>query len=221
MQTQEFISNGNANLPITASRGCVNPETIDLSNMPTENSFQDDESRWSGWLALANKGDNQAYQRLLGELGDTIEAYIRSRFGNIALLEDCVQECLLAVHNARHTYDAARPFRPWMFTIIRHKTIDMLRKSRTYTEVEINTEHPRGSAEFSGRDHLNAMIDGVRILENMAPDHRDAIALTQYAGYTVPEAARQLSISESALKARLRRGLLAIKKQLDDEDLPR
>ena len=58
------------------------------------------------------------------------------------------------------------------------------------------------------------------MLEGLAPDHREAVALTQYAGFTAAEAADWLNISESALKARLRRGLAAIRKMLDAEGLP-
>lgn len=189
--------------------------------MSDRSTHQDDEQRWSSLMAAANNGDKRAYQQLLGEIGEVAEAYVRQRFGNLRLLEDCVQESLLAIHNARHTYASERPFRPWMFTIIRHKTIDMLRKSRriadneksVHSSVVENTSDP-------ALDNVHAMIDGVRILEAMAPDHRDAVALTQYAGYTVAEAAQQLGISQSALKARLRRGLLIIRKQLEAEDLP-
>ena len=192
-----------------------------MQEMSDGNSYQEDEQRWSEWMAAANDGDKAAYQHLLTELGDVVEAYVRIRFGNLQFLEDCVQECLLAIHNARHTYDRARPFRPWMFTIIRHKTIDMLRKSRRLSDNE-QTLIDKNVAEMETRvgDDVHALIDGVRVLENMATEHRDAIALTQYAGYTAPEAARKLGISESALKARLRRGLLAIRKQLEGEDLP-
>ena len=129
----------------------------------------------------------------------------------------------MAIHKARHTYESVRPFRPWMFTIIRHKTIDMLRKSRHIADNEATANAniiDNTSASDAGLDKVHAMIDGVRLLEAMAPDHREAVALTQYAGYTVAEAAQQLGISQSALKARLRRGLLAIRKQLEAEDLP-
>ena len=64
------------------------------------------------------------------------------------------------------------------------------------------------------------LIDGVRVLNMLSPDHREAVALTKYAGYTVPEAANWLGISESAVKARLHRGLLAIRKHLEAEELP-
>jgi RNA polymerase sigma-70 factor (ECF subfamily) len=167
-------------------------------------------------MALAHAGNQDAYRRLLAELGNAIEIYIRARFGAIDGLEDCVQECLLGIHRARHTYDPSRPFRPWLFTLVRHRTIDVLRHNR---------EHRRGgdvSLLASGTDplELQRRLDGVKVLENLAPDHREAITLTHYAGCTTAEAADWLGISEAALKARLRRGLLAIRKALEAEGLP-
>lgn len=183
-----------------------------------EQTWHADEQRWSGWMRLAHAGDQAAYERLLTEVGAVIETYVRVRFGPIDALEDCVQECLLAVHRARHTYDPARPFRPWLFTVVRHRTIDVLRRGRH--------ERTRGADVHelpdlaSDPDALLRRLDGVKALENLAPDHREAVALTQYAGCTAAEAADWLGISESALKARLRRGLSAIRKTLEAEGLP-
>ncbi|MFT4583691.1 MAG: RNA polymerase sigma-70 factor (ECF subfamily) [Gammaproteobacteria bacterium] len=154
-----------------------------------------------GW-PLRTVGDKTAYKQLLSELAEVLEAYVRHRFGKLQLLEDCVQESLLAIHNARHTYDPARPFRPWMFTIIRHKTIDILRKSRQMTrnDGEIAADTMLNQSGHYESDPVEAMIDGARLLDRMEPDHRDAVAFSQYPGYSVPEAAGRLGISESALK---------------------
>ena len=183
---------------------------------PQASRWSADEQRWAAWMALAHGGDHEAYQHLLVELANAIETYIRVRFGSIDSLEDCVQECLLAIHKARHTYDPGRPFRPWLFTIVRHKTIDVLRQARQLGGAR------RVELLDAGSDpqELQRRLDGVKVLEGLAPDHREAIALTQYAGCTTAEAAAWLGISEAALKARLRRGLLAIRRALEAEGLP-
>lgn len=168
-------------------------------------------------MLASHQGDQEAYQNLLTEVSYVIEDYLHLRFGPINVLEDCVQECLLALHIARNTYDPKRPFRPWMFTIVRHKTIDILRKTNRQVQIERAVAQEHDDVIDPGQ--LTKLIDGIRVLNRLSPDHREAVALTKYAGYTVPEAADWLGISESALKARLHRGLLAIRKQLETEEL--
>ena len=134
----------------------------------------------------------------------------------IDMLEDCVQECLIAIHKARHTYDPGRPFRPWMFTLVRHRMIDLLRKRNCRIQTAAGSEH--AELDLGDPDHILRLIDGVRVLESLQPDYREAVTLTKYAGMTTLEASRWLGISESAIKARLRRGLSAIQRQLETEE---
>jgi len=80
-------------------------------------------------MAASQEGDKRAYRQLLAELGDTLEIDLQQHFGPMASIEDCVQESLLAIHGARHTYDPKRAFRPWLLDIARHKTTDVLRRA--------------------------------------------------------------------------------------------
>lgn len=178
--------------------------------------FQDDEARWSSWMAKAQQGNGAAYEKLLTEIGSVIESYLVVRFGKLAALEDFVQECLLAVHSARRTYNPERAFRPWMFTVVRHRTIDLLRRSNRWVHdtVKLDKEY----ACHLDADHLTRLIDGVKILESLKPEQREAVVLTKYAGMTTAEAASWLEISESSVKARLRRGLKAANQQLTEEE---
>ncbi len=178
----------------------------------------DDEARWADWMGRAQRGERACYEQLLREVGEVIEVYLRVRFGRIDVLEDCVQECLLAIHLARHTYDGRRAFRPWMFTIVRHRTIDVLRQRRSRLQLEQSLAVEAHSPD--DRDQLLRHVLGIRVLEGLSPDHRDAVALTKYAGYSTAEAAAWLGVSEPALKARLHRALAAIRRQLEQETLP-
>ncbi|MGD9604068.1 MAG: sigma-70 family RNA polymerase sigma factor [Gammaproteobacteria bacterium] len=180
------------------------------------NTFEADERRWAQWMTRAQAGDVADYERLLRELARVIETYIVVRFGRLDVLEDCVQECLVAIHAARHTWDPRRPFRPWLFTLVRHRTIDQLRVRSSWLNAQRDAPlPPDGESE-----RLLRVVDGVRILARLAPDHREMITLAKYGGLTAAEAAAWLGISESAAKARLHRALGAIQKLLESEGLP-
>ena len=103
-----------------------------------------------------------------------------------------------------------------MFTIVRHRMIDLLRKRNCRIQAATGSEEVE--LDLTDPDHIHRLIDGVRVLETLQPDYREAVTLTKYAGMTTLEAARWLGVSESAIKARLRRGLIAIQKQLDLEE---
>ena len=95
--------------------------------------YAEDEQRWSSLMASAQAGNESDYRQLLGELSELVSRYLRTRLGGYDFVEDCVQDVLIAIHEARHTYDPRRPFRPWLFAIIRHKSTDAIRWSPPVT----------------------------------------------------------------------------------------
>lgn len=164
-------------------------------------------------MAAAHRGDKRLYERLLRETAVAIERYIRRRFGALSFVEDCVQECLLAMHNARHTYDPQRPFRPWLFAIVRNRTIDLLRRSyagHALAEALDADDLPAPAEERSFGEAQD-------ILARLKPQFRSALVLTKIEGYSLGEAADRSGISETAMKSRVSRALRAAAALLNAE----
>jgi len=177
----------------------------------------EEEARWSNWMVSANAGDADAYAKLLEEIGGVMEQYLRRRFGEVDFIEDCVQECLLAIHRARATFDSTRRFRPWMFAIVRHKAIDMLRRRGTRHRHEAPERRDQESAAPATDPAI--AIQAAEALKGLAREQRDALLMTKYQGYSLNEAARQEGVSVTAMKSRVHRGLRQIKRLLaEDED---
>ena len=89
---------------------------------------EDRAERWRAWMAASQQGDADAYQRLLTELLPFVTGLVRGRVGDDPAAEDIVQEVLLSIHTARHTYRSERPLEPWVRTIARNAVIDWIRK---------------------------------------------------------------------------------------------
>lgn len=176
-----------------------------------------DELRWAQWMARAQNGDQEAYRQLMGELGEAIEAYVKSRFGRLNFLEDCVQECLLAVHSVRHTYDPARPFRPWLFTVVRHRTIDLLRSQDARTKAYENLFEQMNLDQQQSLEPAET-LGPAAILQQLKAPYREALVLTKFAGYTISEAAERAGVSENAMKSRVHRALHAVQQLIRRED---
>jgi RNA polymerase sigma-70 factor (ECF subfamily) len=175
--------------------------------------WAEDEKRWSKLMGMAQAGERDAYELLLSELGDVIEVYLRRRLGAVDCLEDCVQESLLALHRGRNTYDPAKAFRPWMFTIVRHRAIDVLRRL-PQSQVALEPELYRAPNTDVSSQHDSAVL-----LQMLAPKERQAVQLTRLAGYTMAEAGQQCGVSEAAMKVRVHRALRSLKKLLEREAL--
>ena len=179
-----------------------------------------DEQRWSSLMTGAQAGNESDYRQLLSELADVIERFLRSRFGNYHFIEDCVQEALIAVHQARHTSDHKRAFRPWLFAIVRNKAIDFLRQQRTREKTH---DHFQREQEILGQPGSQSssrgdLIEG-RLLELLPEQQKEVLVLTKVIGFSVAETAEKLGVSESAVKVRVHRAVGKLRKLLEKDDL--
>lgn len=179
-----------------------------------------DEQRWSGLMIGAQAGNESDYRQLLNELADVIERFLRSRFGNYHFIEDCVQEALIAVHQARHTYDHKRAFRPWVFAIVRNKAIDFLRQQRTREKA---LDHYQREQEILGQpgsqDVTRGNIIEGRLLGLLPEQHKEVLVLTKVIGFSIAETAERLGVSESAVKVRVHRAVGKLRKLLERDEL--
>ena len=88
----------------------------------------------AAWMAAAQVGDRVAYEKLLHDCIPLIKRVARGQGIRFDCIDDVVQETLLTVHQARHTYDPNRSFTAWLRTIAQRRAIDGLRRAaRTRT----------------------------------------------------------------------------------------
>lgn len=180
----------------------------------------DDEHRWSSLMVAAQAGNESDYRQLLGELAGVIHNFLRSRFGNHHFVEDCVQEALIAVHQARHTYDPRRAFRPWLFAIVRNRTIDILRQRRTREKVHDRFQKEQEILSQPGQqDFERGEFAEGRLLELLPVQHREVLVLTKVIGFSVAETAERLGISEGAVKVRVHRAIRKLRRLLETDEL--
>lgn len=172
----------------------------------------DDEEAWSEWMRLAQAGDARAYARLLGSLSQAITGYIYHRFGSVEFADDCVQESLIALHEARHTFLPGRPIRPWVFAIVRHRAIDMLRRQQRRQRLfpveldDATATLPDLTADESSDDRRER---AGQVLASLPPQQKQALVFTKLMGLSINEAASRAGISTGAMKVRVHRATRA------------
>ena len=174
----------------------------------TDSSADDsDEARWAALMCSAQHGSEDDYRQLLIELSRVIKHYLLRRIGRQHFVDDCVQDSLIAIHQARHSYDPRRRFRPWLFAIVRHKAIDALRRQHSQQKLALQQEVTQPDS-LQGQDcEIENNIAQGRLLARLSPEHREVLTLTKFIGLSNAEAATHLSISEGAVKVRVHRAI--------------
>jgi RNA polymerase sigma-70 factor (ECF subfamily) len=167
--------------------------------------------RWRTWMAAAQQGDADAYQRLLTELLPFVSGIVRGRIGNDPAAEDIVQEVLLSIHAARHTFRPERLLEPWVRTIARNAVIDWARRQARARGRESTVD----AAELPApaRDSPSTILSpGVeRALSSLPEAQRQAVVMLKLEGLTVAEAAERAGTTPGALKLRAHRGYRALR----------
>lgn len=79
-------------------------------------------------MQRARQGDQAAYTALFRTITPILRGFVIRRLGAHADVEDVVQNILLSIHRAGHTYDSKRPFRLWMFALARHRLNDHMHR---------------------------------------------------------------------------------------------
>jgi RNA polymerase sigma-70 factor (ECF subfamily) len=156
-------------------------------------------------------GDAQAYHAFLRRLGAHLRAYLARRlYGWPDEVEDLVQECLLAMHNQRHTYQPDQPLTAWVHAIARYKMIDLLRAKATREALHDPLDDELAVFAESQEEAGDARRDLAGLLETLPDRHRLPIVHVKLEGRSVAETARLTGMSESAVKVGIHRGLKAL-----------
>jgi RNA polymerase sigma-70 factor (ECF subfamily) len=176
------------------------------------------ESRLRELLVRGMSGDGPAYHLFLKELSGVLRAYFRRRLAGLPdEVEDLVQESLLAIHNQRHTYDAAQPLTAWAHAIARYKMVDLLRRRGAREALNVpfddDSELPAAAETEAG----DARRDVMTLLAQLPDRQRLPIQHVKLEGLSVLEAARLTGMSASAIKVGVHRGLKALAARIRNE----
>lgn len=163
------------------------------------------------WMERAQAGDGEAYRLLLESVLPELRGFLRKRVRDGEEVEDLVQEVLLTVHRARHTYDPARPFEPWLYAIARHTAVDSFRRNDGRRRFEVAAQE---SAEASLGEECQGEVSLEGALRSLPETQREAVEMVKIEGLTMEEAAARAGVSEGALRVRIHRAYRALRRHL-------
>jgi RNA polymerase sigma-70 factor (ECF subfamily) len=139
-------------------------------------------------------------------------------------IDDVVQDVLLTIHRARHTYDPARPFNAWLNAIAVRRAIDVLRRTGRQSARELHApiafeSHPDETADPTLSVERSQAVSRLgQALAGLPLRQREAVQMLVLDDQSVAEAAVATKRSEGSLKVNLHRALKAMRRSLSRED---
>ncbi|MBV4491615.1 sigma-70 family RNA polymerase sigma factor [Pseudomonas oryzicola] len=170
------------------------------------------EAQLQALLLRGMDGDGRAYREFLTELGSHLRAFLgrrlRQRPGEV---EDLLQEVLLAVHNARHTYRADQPLTAWVQAIACYKLADHFRAFARRESLHYPLADDEGELlAVEEGEPAQASRDLGKLLRQLPDKQRLPIVHVKLEGLSVEQTASLTGLSSSAVKVGIHRGLKAL-----------
>lgn len=162
-------------------------------------------------------GDVRAWRALLSDIRPALAAFLKRRLiGCEADAEDLVQECLIAIHAKRATFDRAKPFAPWAYAIARYKLIDHLRRKGRRATVPLEDASVL-LAEHTVEDGV-VRKDLARVLSILPARQRNLVEDVRIGGFSVAEAAARNGFTEGAAKVSVHRSMKTLTASVTDHE---
>jgi RNA polymerase sigma-70 factor (ECF subfamily) len=163
-------------------------------------------------LTRARSGDEGGFLELWQGLQPPLLRYLRVL--RCADPDDVASETWLQVVRDLHKFKGGEnDFRRWLFTIGRHRAIDVARSAsrRPVTPAAAGLEHLADEQTVEDQVLDSIVIrKALALLSDLSPDQAEAVALRVIAGLDTTAVARILGKSSGAVRVALHRGLRAL-----------
>jgi RNA polymerase sigma-70 factor, ECF subfamily len=162
-------------------------------------------------IVAAQRGDAEALEQLFRAHWGMAHRTAYLVVQDAAAAEDIAQEAFLSAVRALDRFDRRRPFAPWLHRIVVNRAIDHARARALRREVALPERAERPAPPGDDLDGI------VRALAGLPPDQRAVVVLRHLLEYTPGEIGRLLDLPRGTVNSRLRRGLDALGRGLEEE----
>lgn len=173
-------------------------------------------------MCLAQQGDNRAYAHLFQQITPILRAFVSKKLNNPQDTEDVVQEILISIHNASHTYDTDRPFKAWMFTIARYRLSDHLRTLYAKIEKGRDVNFEDEAYQLSSSENVTQIYENreylCKIINSLPKKQQKIVTMMKIEGYSAQETAQKLKMSETAVKVSAHRAYKTLALKIVEKD---
>lgn len=154
-------------------------------------------------LGRFTSGDERAFEALVGQHQDAAFSFARRLLGDVELARDAVQEAFLRAWRHARAFDGRRPFRAWLFSIVRNLAIDHLRRKRPQAGEDLLAQLPAAPAGPTPGEQDELRVRVATVLNELPGKYRELIVMREMDGMPAEEIAEIIGVDYGTTRWRL------------------
>ncbi len=170
-------------------------------------------------------GDVKAFEELMGRYENKVYRLAIKLTRNETLAEEVLQDVFLRVYEKLHTFRGESAFSSWLYRIAANICFAKLNSEKKHSHSDLDEElsqieesYDLGAPPPERPDQSVLTDEALSVIndaiDRLPEDFRVVVVLRDVEGMTNDEVARILDLSVPAVKSRLHRGRLAMRKRL-------
>lgn len=173
-------------------------------------------------MARVREGDFSNMGQLFERHHKSLFGFFYHMNGDAGKSEDLVQNVFLRMLKYRKSYAGNGSFVAWMYTVARNVSHDSYRGNNPLREAtDISDQKEMATMDVNVEESIYRSEQSELLQQAMMKldvEKREAIVLSKYQGLKYQQIAEMANVSENAIKARVRRGLMDLRQMLEVEN---
>ncbi|MNO79996.1 RNA polymerase sigma factor SigY [compost metagenome] len=166
------------------------------------------------WIKQAKQGNASALASLIQHHYSYVYKYLVKVTMDPKTAEDLTQDTMMKCMENIHRYDGRSAFSSWLITIATRLFIDLTRRRKREKKWLIQDGNAN-RLKWQFEVNQEEWSDLLELMSGLSPEHRIAILLKHYYGYSYDEIGRMLNTPAGTIKSRVAYGVRELRKGVE------
>ena len=167
-------------------------------------------------VELAMHGDEEAFDILIGRIGDSLHSVARRILRDTTLAQDATQEALLDAWRNLPTLRDPDKFEAWAYRLLVNACHAEARRERRHRgNLRLLPHDEPMVSDSASRIAIQDQLD--RAFRRLSVEHRTVVVLVHYLGQTPSEAAETMGTPVGTARSRLHYALQAMRSAIETD----
>lgn len=164
-------------------------------------------------ITEAKNGILTSFEVLVKRYEDRLLGYSYKRLLDSDVASDVTQETFIRIFKNIHSFDISKPFAPWMYTIAKNLSLDIIRKGKHVAMLEWEVEDSKESilTRIIKAEQVTALW---RAIKTLPEKYRQPLVGYYFADLSIRELANNFNMPENTIKTRLKRAKSYLRTEL-------